>query len=1236
MPRKVRSSSRKTRAGARNTSPAAAKPATAAVDGTRQQRILLPATTRVARAVIDFGRVLDKFLPKPRQTFRIQVRRPADLLVFDVIFNNLKLTPGASPRLERTDAAAYLTIEFPPQSFGEEAFLEAATANADGKPKLEHDPGFPLIPALPPLPTSRIRMAGPSRIVLSMPNDQSTLPYGLTGVLTALRTWPMRLDVNAIPDPKLAIIGRDWLNIVAASTNWKAIAGSLSAAVAAANPGMEQILAQSARNIAERAAAGLNSATHEDLQSVLQRQMQTEIDRVAARFPDVREGGGRDAGMALLALQTAEQLAKSRTDFAFGVVNLSALPFLSILFAPHQPARSVTALELPYRLMLSPVGATRWQHQDAAVERRGRTELWHTRLRTTAGEFGGDGESRVRALWSRDYGNHPDPFKFIPAPAPPNMSLDPQDRDMLVRLMAGFDEKPRIDGRNKNQPYTPRSSEAKRLHLSALGALFDAEGNWDLRPLTADIQQWRHLAALGRDHYVRVMYAGYLCPFGHAASLIKITERKFQAVSGNDPKKRIAVLRQRFFVVVREHVKDYSGSEHKYAGNNFPFKRVEILTRITPDLYQPGASPSDLKYVPGFPPAGQIYVAGVTPRMVFWPMVPAATNPPGATDFLFDIATTDRAGNRVTFAMPLLFISEIPNGKADRLGAIKTAYNASAVAPRRRAEVGGATVAYSDFDAGDKGDPRLPTRSMTFAAGDLTVPPHQTAPNFYPEMEGAEVGIRSVQKMLGLANFVQPVAYPDVFKQHAFDAGLNPGQIFLQLTQVANLNFGGQSGQAKSDALGALASPQMAILGLSKIAGPVSGAPPTNPSDPGQIATALGKVIGNTFDPAEFFQGAKILGGISLSDILAVAHSLAGEDVPKMLSRDLGDRIEASFNWKTAIAKPDPLNLIIPRADNAKPETTLEMRGLVTTPVKSPADADFSATATINNFKVNLFGFIIIWFELLSFAAKKGQKPDVQVTLREGEDAVQFGGPLEFVNTLRQYIPANGFSDPPSLSVTPSGISAGYSLTLPAIGVGIFSLSNASLGAAFNLPFDSKPSSVKFNFSEREHPFSLTVSLLGGGGFFAIGVSSRGVTEIEAALEFGAALSIDLGVASGSVEVKAGVYFHWLEPIPDKGSIDLAGYVRIHGELTVIAIISVSLTFNLQLGYHKDSAAHTSTMYGEATLVVEVDVLFISVDVSVSCRREFGGSASDPKFIDLMPSAQLWTEYCGAFAAEGP
>jgi hypothetical protein len=343
------------------------------------------------------------------------------------------------------------------------------------------------------------------------------------------------------------------------------------------------------------------------------------------------------------------------------------------------------------------------------------------------------------------------------------------------------------------------------------------------------------------------------------------------------------------------------------------------------------------------------------------------------------------------------------------------------------------------------------------------------------------------------------------------------------------------------------------------------------------------------------------------------------------LSKELPDRIEARFDWSTEINQSDPLGLFVP---NAGGKTVLEMHGVVSSPIAAPAAATFNAEASIVNFKVNLFGFITIWFDRLRFLSKSGAKPDVAVDLHPGSQTIEFGGPLEFVNTLREIIPANGFSDPPSLSITPSGISAGYSLNIPSVAVGIFALEHVSIGASFALPFDARPVEVRFNFSERQRPFSLTVSLLGGGGFFAIGIGTEGVREIEAALEFGAALSIDLGVASGSVEIKAGVYFHWMSK-----SVELAGYVRLHGELSVLGLISASLTFNLQIAYLKETGH--SVVWGEATLVIEIEILFFSADVSVKCRREFGGSDADPKFLDLVPDAATWTTYCEAFAGEG-
>ncbi len=1040
----------------------------------------------------------------------VVVRRPDDLLVCTLRFVGFAFLRDP-PRLVRAAAESLIILEFPPQSFGEEAFLLVSGQSVvpDKTQEVTNNKDYPpqnaagtdaTVPTN--LPAARIRMAGASRVVVAMPDAQESVKFDLSSVLNALAMWPMRLAPGAV-------------------------AGS------ATGPG------------------------------------------------------------------------------------------------PQPPGSAVTALELPYRLLLSPLQPASWRHSIPPVTLAGRTELWHTRLANPVDTNVAEPPSRIRAIWSPDYrppAQLDSLYKLIGVPGPPGapaqfnpalirMSLDPVDRAMLVTLMAGYEAK--LKG---GQAYLPISSEAKRLHLSALGGALDAEGNWTTLPDGIDLTQWRHQATLGRDHYVRVVYAGYLCSFGHAASLVKVTERQFQPIGG-DPRRRMAMLRQRFFIVVRERVRHYSGAGHVDAGRTFPFTQVEILTTVTPDLAEPGVGASRVAR----PPSGEDPYAGITPRMLFWPMVPGA---PGAmTDMMFQIAATDIAGNRITFAMPLLFVGKAANdhARADKQGVLRKAYNAVPAVPRRQAGLGGATVTYAPADPSGPGDSTLPTTTVTFRAGDLIAPGD---PDFYPEVDRAMVGIKAVQKLLAQPKFATEVAYPDVYAKNGFGGAANAGEVFLQVTAALPLQFGGQANQAKSDALGALATPQMNVLGLSRITGLVAG---QNASTPGAVAAALGKVSQGTFDPADFFGNATLLGGIKLSDVVRGSLALGGQDVPKLLSRDFPDRVEASFDWNGRFV-PGGNPLLIPDADPAESETRLVMNGTIRTPLDPAQASSFQATAVLNNFKVNLFGFIILWFESLQFTTKSGQKPDVAVNMRSGDDAVAFGGPLEFVNEIRKYIPSNGFSDPPSLEVTPSGISASYTLNLPAIEVGVFALANLGLSASFSLPFDGTPAFVKFAFSTREHPFSLTVSLLGGGGYFGIGIGSDGVREIEAALEFGAVLAINLGVASGTVEVKAGIYFHWLEPTPGQGSVELAGYVRIYGECSVLGLISVALTFNLQLGFEK--AGGKTTVYGEAKLTVEIDILFFSTSVSVHCRREFSGGPADPKFIDLIPTQAIWSEYCNAFAAE--
>lgn len=157
--------------------------------------------------------------------------------------------------------------------------------------------------------------------------------------------------------------------------------------------------------------------------------------------------------------------------------------------------------------------------------------------------------------------------------------------------------------------------------------------------------------------------------------------------------------------------------------------------------------------------------------------------------------------------------------------------------------------------------------------------------------------------------------------------------------------------------------------------------------------------------------------------------------------------------------------------------------------------AQTSVTGSLQNFALTLGGVVGIKFDNLSFNAPAGKKLDVSANIHG--KGLQFLGDLSFLQTLQDLIPTGGFQDPPNLDVTGDGITAGYTLPIPSVGVGVFSVENISLSAALTLPFfPPSPLRFRFAFSEREHPFLVSVSLLGGGGFFGIALGPDGV-EIQ-------------------------------------------------------------------------------------------------------------------------------------------
>ena len=209
-----------------------------------------------------------------------------------------------------------------------------------------------------------------------------------------------------------------------------------------------------------------------------------------------------------------------------------------------------------------------------------------------------------------------------------------------------------------------------------------------------------------------------------------------------------------------------------------------------------------------------------------------------------------------------------------------------------------------------------------------------------------------------------------------------------------------------------------------------------------------------------------------------------------------------------------------------------------------------------------------------------------------------------------------------NIDVTPGGISADFGLSIPTINSGVLSLQNIAFNGGVMVPFTGDPMRARFAFCAKENPFLLTIYCFGGGGYAVVGVGLDGVEQLEFAFEFGASISLDIGVASGGVEVMAGIYVN----VEKDNGCQLTGYLRMAGELNVLAIVRLSLEFNMALTHNTS----TNTTEGICQLTVEIEILVFSASVSMTVRREFSEPTLLP-FRDMMSETD-WSDYCSAFA----
>ena len=924
---------------------------------------------------------------------------------------------------------------------------------------------------------------------------------------------------------------------------------------------------------------------------------------------------------------------------------------------PKAPGEDDTIIEFPYRLLLSPVGEFQWWHQLAPRTANGRTELWHTRLVPVLGGAADPYSTRpvpLRALYVR-----PEPDLFT-------SSMSRPDLDDLVTLTSDFTNGPRrpmrTGGARQLQEWARRLRELVRgaplvpppvpldgeqVMLTSLGASMRLRGSFtfprddqnpdDLASLGVTVPQlvrYVHVSGLGRDQYVEVVRRGFV-DTGHRAVILRVTERHYDpvqigtrvgpygvyAVFGTN-----AYLRQYYRVFITQPVLDYAAlaAGYPHHGREMPLRSIEFTTLSSPKLdlpMDPGARTQQLQRWFGRRMTRHQIMAQVQAELE------AALNSPrwlqaDGRDVPFSFVATDWLGRRVNSARPLMFI---PYRSVGATGQVASEFGQGPDV-RRRADLTGQVMALADPTGAKPESTSSPVASLQFSLDPRR--PGANLPGYTPSwmfrVDSAQTALEPLQRLTGSAE-THRIALTPEYLAHGLDPNRNPTGGFARLVAgVAKVAMGKRDG-------GGLSAPSMDIDTISARAGLMS----STLADGLNAATLVGlfgdmKLFGTV--PLAKLLGpipaatAELFGKADLSDAeldALVADPNANLAVPILRTRVLRDGAgqptgtQTRFLWKPVLQADPGLKPLFDVGDASFVLDVATTTPLDGSPPQVRVHGEFAG------FSMTFADVARLSFGTLRFVTLPGRKPDVTA---EGV-SLDFIGALEFVNTLRDLLPDNGFSDPPAITVDEQGIRAGFSLAIPTIGVGVFSLQNLALSASLSVPFIGKAAGLRFALSERHHPFLVTVTMFGGGGFFALGVSANGVEEIEASIEFGGNISLNLGVASGGVYVMAGVYFGMTQQVTE-----LTGYLRMGGHLSVLGLISISLEFYLAFTYRAKGGGH-SEIWGQASLSVSVKIAFFSTSVKLSVERRFAGASGDPS-LDQVMDEDDWQQYCLAYAKD--
>jgi len=695
---------------------------------------------------------------------------------------------------------------------------------------------------------------------------------------------------------------------------------------------------------------------------------------------------------------------------------------------------------------------------------------------------------------------------------------------------------------NQSLNWLPR---ARRLEISTLGGSLSATAKWPTF-------EWDHDVVLGRDQKIRVLTTGALYPFGHRAQLTMLTERMFLTLRpASEPPRpprptkwtcpnhpNIVRPRPGLCPIDSEELVPQGPEEppdpppdplppRSFAAAGLNERFMLVITEPVRGVAHGVLPARDF-------PFHEIEILTRT----FTDIGHTASDPfgpffipldAGGRPLRFPVRCAGANGN-VFFDVPLVFVRDFSPEQAPAIAAIWE--------PHSRIALPGVFIDMIRSAPQREGD--------VHEVHEINIAGVGHGGGFRPKLSQFTAEIPALRTLLR-----KPVARVALKFSDAFlTAGDSVDLALSPVNAPVEIDF-----TERPDRSGGLMAPKFKADAFSRTFGPIPAA----------------ALPGAGVPLSSIYEGATLL-GLPLGSVIKDD----GRQGPPTIIPAPGNPPGAKMVWELRLQNHGPF-----RANNSTKATLMVE--------SSPSNT--VTTCTIENFDFVLpstgEAIVTLKFGSLAFTQKPGLAPELAVNGLE----IVFGGALELVKTLTEKLrPLLGGSKP-TISATPSGITADYALAVPSVDAGMFLMRNVAINFGVDVPFSRNPVTVSLGFARRDNPFNLSVSMFGGGGYIDIQMGQAGITRLEAVMEFGAMVAVNFIVASAEVHALGGVRF-----LTVGGTIVLDAFIRIGGSVEVLGLVSVSIELIVTLTYDPPPL---NRLFGRATLVIEVDLTLFSESVTI-------------------------------------